>query len=71
MSTGIAKFFFKGMEMREEKSTVISSDLNNLVVVQNSDNSLLKFINIEGKWLLQKHTSKQSLLYGSEFIFDR
>jgi hypothetical protein len=69
MSVGIAKFCFKGMEMRHEKSTIVSSDPNELVVEQHSDKTPLKFVNVDGRWLLEGHTNKQSLLYGSEFIF--
>ena len=71
MSTGLAKFYFKGMEMRHEKATVVSSDSNKITVLQNSDKTPLNFVNIEGRWLLQHHTNNNSLLYGSEFVFNQ
>lgn len=67
---GEIHYLFRGMEMRSERGTVIMQESNTLTVERDSDKQLLNFKKIGRHWLLEKHTTNNSLLYGTRFLID-
>lgn len=54
--------------MSDEKATVIMKEDRLMTVKRDADEQLLNFIKIGENWLLEKHASSDSILYGTRFI---
>ncbi len=67
---GKIQYLFRGMSMHSDNGTVVMQENNTLTVKRDSDDQLLNFVKIGRNWLLEKHTTNKSLLFGTQFIID-
>jgi hypothetical protein len=70
MSKGIIQFLFKGMFMHTEKATVVNTVSSCIIVKREDDGHLFEFTKVKNEWLLKNHLSTNSLLCGTNFVFE-
>jgi len=61
---------FKGMQMSKEQAKVIEETQQELIVKRDVDNQIIAFIKVGKRWLLKDHHKPDSLLVGTEFVYN-
>lgn len=71
LDKGMIHYCFKGMQMNSEAAQVVEQDGNVITVKRNTDEQILTFEKVGSKWLQRGHVSNKSLLFGTEFVYDK
>jgi len=70
MTQGTIQYFFKGQAMHPEICEVLSREANLIVAKNKANDVLLNFVRVGNDWLLQRHETPSSLLFGTKLICD-
>lgn len=71
MTTGNIQYYFKGIKMKQEPGSVVNSAHCEVTVSRDTDGQIINFVCQEGRWLLSGNTTSNSLLFGTQFIFNQ
>jgi hypothetical protein len=67
---GKIQYYFKGIEMGVYKAILVNDDGKTATVRVPQENVTLKFLKIDNDWLLEGHTTSNSLLTGTKFVLN-
>lgn len=68
MSKGTIHYFFKSQPMHPEYCDVLTEDKDIIVAKSSSSEALLNFVKVGEEWLLQNHSTPNSLLFGTKLV---
>lgn len=71
MIKGNIEYYFKGIKMKKEPGSVVNSTHCEVTVSRDADGQIINFVSQEGRWLLSGNNTSNSLLFGTQFVFNQ